>query len=192
MSIVTPIAASPEKTPQPSDPAAPRLRCQWERVQNIADELLILTTRQHEESPDYQPYNPDWSRYFAMDRAGSCAVWTARTPANVLAGYMVWLTTRGLHCADKIFAVGDLAFLALEWRDGMRGYKFLKSGIDAIAAACHPDIIHIETNCLYKDGRMGMLLARLGFRKIGEVYERRNYGDNPIPVLNSRGPVERN
>jgi len=159
--------------PQPSAPV--QLECKWERFQDVANELLILSRLQQAEVGEgYQPYNPDWSRYFAMDRAGSCGVWTAR-PINggSLAGYIIWLTFRGLHCIDTIFASADLVYMSPEWRDGLRGYKFLKSGIAAVAAQ-HPDIIHVETNLLYKQGGMGLLLQRLGFRKIGEVYERRN------------------
>ena len=162
---------------QPSAPV--QLECRWERFQDVANELLILSRLQQEEvGENYQPYNPDWSRYFAMDRAGSCGVWTAR-PLNhgSLVGYIIWLTFRGLHCVDTIFASADLIYMSPEWRDGLRGYKFLKSGIAAVAAQ-KPGIIHVETNLMYKQGGMGLLLQRLGFRKIGEVYERRNDSAN--------------
>lgn len=157
-------------------PSAPvQLKCQWERFQAVADELLILSRRQQAEvGEDYQPYNPDWSRYFAMDRAGSCGVWTARPIAGgTLAGYIIWLTFRGLHCVDTVFASADLIYMPPEWRSGLRGYKFVKSSIEAVKLQ-KPDIIHVETNFLYKQGKLGNLLARLGLRKIGEVYEWRN------------------
>ena len=168
-----PIGVNQVSKIQPSGRA--QLECRWERFQDVANELLILSRLQQAEvGENYQPYNPDWSRYFAMDRAGSCGVWTAR-PLNhgALVGYIIWLTFRGLHCLDTIFASADLIYMSPEWRDGLRGYKFLKSGIAAVAAQ-NPDIIHVETNLLYKQGGMGLLLQRLGFRKIGEVYERRN------------------
>jgi hypothetical protein len=109
-----------------------------------------------------------------MERAGSCGVWTARPiPEGTLAGYIIWLTFRGLHNIDTIFASADLIYMSPEWRDGLRGYKFLKSGVEAVKLR-NPNIIHVETNFLYKQGGLGLLLKRLGFRKIGEVYERRN------------------
>lgn len=154
------------------------LECRWERFQAVANELLTLSQLQQAEVGEgYQPYNPDWNRYFAMDRAGSCGVWTARASSGTLVGYVIWLTFRGLHCVDTIFASADLVYLSPEWRDGLRGFRFIKSAIDAVAKR-EPGIIHIETNFLYKQGRMGLLLTRLGFRKIGEVYERRHDSNN--------------
>lgn len=124
---------------------------------------------------NYEPFNPDFDAYLAYERAGSCAVWTARTiDSNVLAGYIVWTTTRGLHSVDTIFANANLVYLAPEWREGLTGYKLLKSGIAAVAPRVN--IIKIETNDLYEGGRMGVLLKRLGFRRVGSVYDRRGDG----------------
>ena len=81
-----------EKIPQPSAPA--RLSCSWERFPEVASELRYLSARQQAEIGDgYEPYDPDWDRYFAFDRAGSAMVWTARTLSGVLVGYVIWLTT---------------------------------------------------------------------------------------------------
>jgi hypothetical protein len=147
-----------------------RLRCRWEPVSSVAREIEGLTRRQQAEvGEDYEPYDPDWEVYFAHERSGSCAVWTARTFTGTLVGYIVWLTTRGLHCANTIFAEADLIYLAPEWRDGLTGYKFVKTGIAAVKKQ-GVDVVRIETNDLYEHGRMGVLLKRLGFRRIGSVW----------------------
>jgi hypothetical protein len=157
------------ETPQ-SDHA--RLKVGWERFSAIAPELRVLSARQQAEvGVDYEPYDPDWDRYFALDRAGSCAVWTARSLTGVLAGYIIWLTTRGLHNVSTTFAVADLLYLAPEWREGLTGYKLLKTGI-AAAQATNPDLIRVETNDLYEHGRVGVLLKRLKFRRIGSVWQK--------------------
>ena len=149
----------------------PPLKVGWERFSAVARELSFLSARQQAEvGEDFEPYAPDWDTYFSYDRAGSCAVWTARTvPNGVLVGYIIWLTTRGLHCADTTFANADLVYLAPDYREGLTGYKLLRGGIAAIKP--HVDLVRIETNLLYEQGRMGILLKRLGFRHIGEVWQ---------------------
>lgn len=155
--------------PQRSAPV--RLKVGWERFSQVSNELQYLSSRQQAEvGKNFEPYDPDWDTYFAYDRAGSCAVWTARTiEGRALVGYIIWLTTRGLHCVSTIFASADLVYLAPEWREGMTGYKLLKSGVAAITPKV--DIVKVETNDLYENGRMGVLLKRLGFRRIGSVYQ---------------------
>lgn len=149
------------------------LRCDWEPFSSLLRELPTLTARQQDEvGRGYEPYNPDWDRYLAHERAGSLWVWTARTMSGVLAGYVIWLLTRGLHNVTTKFATADLIYLAPEWRVGNTGYKLLKSAVNAIEAAADPDLTNVEINVLYEDGRVGLLLERLGFRKIGVVYQR--------------------
>ena len=155
----------------PTAQGALKLKVGWQRFAEVANELAFLSRRQQAEvGANYEPYAPDWDTYFAYDRAGSVAVWTARTiERGVLVGYIIWLTTRGLHCADTIFAAADLVYLAPEYREGLTGYKLLKSGVAAIRPFV--DIIKVETNDLYEEGRMGVLLKRLGFRRIGSVWQ---------------------
>ena len=160
---------SVRSSPPPSGHA--QLRVGWERFSSVAHELKFLAARQQAEvGEDYQPFSPDWETYFNYDRAGSCAVWTARTiSGSALVGYIRWLTTRGLHCVDTVFANADLVYLAPEWREGLTGYKLLKSGIAAIQSRV--DLVRVETNDLYEEGRMAVLLKRLGFRRIGSVWQ---------------------
>jgi len=159
-----------QSSPQPSGRA--QLECKWERFTDIASELAVLSARQQAEIGEgYEPYNPDWNRYFAFERAGSCAVWAARSLSGTLVGYVIWLTVRGLHNVTTKFATADLIYLAPEWRGGLLGYKFLRSSIDAVKAL-EPDLVRVETNDLYAAGRVGILLKRLGFRRIGSVWQR--------------------
>jgi hypothetical protein len=159
---------SVKSSPQPSGRA--RLKVGWEKLSGIAHEMRYLAGRQQAEvGENYLPYAPDWDTYLAYERAGSCVAWTARTiESRVLVGYVIWITTRGLHSVETIFASADLVYLAPEWREGLTGYKLLKSAIAAIQP--NVNIVKIETNDLYEDGRMGVLLKRLGFRRIGSVH----------------------
>ena len=162
--------------PPPSDqerPESVKLKVGFERLSAIAHEMRYLAGRQQAEvGGNYLPYAPDWDTYLAYERAGSCNAWTARTiESKVLVGYVIWITTRGLHSVDTIFASADLVYLAPEWRDGMTGYKLLKSAVAAISPKV--GIVKVETNDLYEGGRMGVLLKRLGFERIGSIYVHR-------------------
>jgi hypothetical protein len=151
--------------------ARERLRVGWERPAAVVHELRPLSARQQAEVGEgFEPYNPDWDRYFAFDRAGSCAVWTARTiKSGILVGFVVWILTRGLHCSDTVFANADLVYLAPDYREGLTGYRLLKTAVAAVRS--HVDFCRVETNMMYEHGRMGVLLKRLGFRKISEVWQ---------------------
>jgi hypothetical protein len=152
-------------------PERVKLRVGWERFSDVIHEAKFLIQRQQAEvGENFEPFSPDWDLYFSYERSGSIAVWTARDlDQGSLVGYIVWLTTRGLHCANTLFASADLVYLAPEWREGITGYKFLKSGIEAVRSMV--DVVRVETNDLYENGRMGLLLERLGFRRIGSVYQ---------------------
>lgn len=158
--------------PPPSGRGQLKLRVGWESPSAVIREMAYLTSRQQAEvGVDYQPYAPNWEVYLSHERAGSCRVWTARPiDGKVLVGYVVWFFYRGMHNAETLFANADLVYLSPEWREGLLGYKLLKSSVDAVRPAVN--IIRVETNDLYEGGRMGLLLERLKFRRIGSVYQR--------------------
>ena len=102
---------------------------------------------------------------------GLCIAWTARPiGGKSLVGYVIWIVGPGLHCLDTIIAEAKLFYLAPEWRDGLTGYKFLKSAIEAIRLERNPNIIRMETNDLYEGGRVGALIRRLGGKQVGSVF----------------------
>ena len=126
-----------------------------------------------------QPFDPDWDRLFAMERASQCAVWTARTTKlydplerGPLVGYMVCTFTRGLFI-NRQFARIQAGYLAPEWRPGLR---YIKSTLDAIDRLGQ-FAIEWETNDHFEpdaDGRsrLALLLQRLGFEQVGTVMKR--------------------
>jgi len=153
-------------------PERVRLSCQFERPTAIAREIAALSKRHHAEGgTKYEPYSPDWERYHQLDRMGLLAAWTARPiGGHALAGYVIWIVSPGIHCTETLIADAKLFYLAPEWRDGLTGYKFLKSAIEAIRAAANPGIIRMETNDLYEGGRVGALIRRLGGKQVGSVF----------------------
>jgi hypothetical protein len=146
------------------------LTCRWERFSDIAHEIIPLLKRHEAETNSgHGAYLPDWERYYAFDRAGSCAVWTARTLGGALVGHVIWLTTRGLHNVEMTFADAEV-YLAPEWREGMRGYRFIKLAIGAMREN-KPDVIRFNVNELYRGGEVGLLLKRLGLRRVGSIWQ---------------------
>ena len=160
---------SPKPDPQPSGRV--QLKVGWERLSDIAHEIQYLTRRQQSEVGEtLGPYAPDYDTIFAYERAGSLLIWTARTiKSKTLVGYVVWITTRGLHSVETIFASANLVYLAPEWREGLTGYKLIKSAVAAIRPRVN--VVTVSTNDLYEDGRMGVLLKRLKFRRTGSVWQ---------------------
>ena len=136
----------------------------------IANEILVLAKAQQAEvGEDYEPFDPHWDQWLVYERAGSLAVWTARTFSGVLVGYVLWLKTRGLNSVSTIFAEARLIYLLPEWREGMTGYKFVKSAIAAVSTQ-GVNLIRVETNALYENDRLGLLLKRLKFTRVGSVW----------------------
>ncbi len=46
------------------------LRCKWEQPSAIANEILVLAKQQQAEvGEDYEPFDPDWERWLAIERA---------------------------------------------------------------------------------------------------------------------------
>ena len=148
----------------------PKLACRWEQPSAIAHEILVLARAQQAEIGEgYEPFDPNWEAWLSYERAGSLAVWTARTMGGVLVGYVLWMKTRGLNCASTVFAEARVIYLLPEWRDGMTGYKLLRSAIEAVRTQ-GVDLIRVETNAFYENDRIGILLKRLRLTRVGSVW----------------------
>lgn len=154
----------------PHDLSRVSLVCKWEQPSKIANEILVLAKQQQAEvGKDYEPFDPNWDAWLSYERAGSLTAWTARTMGGVLVGYILWVRSRGLNCASTIFAEARLIYLLPEWREGMTGYKFVKSAIEAMRLE-NVDLIRVETNALYANDRLGLILKRLKFTRVGSVW----------------------
>ena len=130
----------------------------------ISPELIALARRNQAETPLGEPLDPDLDRYYALDRAGVCAAWTARHK-GALVGYVIWIWSRGLHSQVTSFADADPIYLAPEWRDGLTGLLFIREAIAAVRALVSPTYIRIE-----EPGHLGVLMRRMKARRIGTVW----------------------
>ena len=162
-----------QKPLQPLD--QDRLSCAWERPSAIAHEVTPLTNRWAAEL-GVARFEPDWDRVFALERAGTLAVWSARTLDRVLVGYAVCNWTRGLWL-NQSFCRIDPFYLTPEWR-GPIGVRYVKSLIVAIGRLTPGCTVEWETNDDFQPdehgrSRLAKLLERLNFRQVGTTFQRR-------------------
>lgn len=146
------------------------LKCGWEAPSAAAKEVELLSRRWAIELGQ-PPFEPDWERIFALERANSAKLWTARTiESGVLVGFMFCTFNRGIF-TSKNFARIEVGYLAPEWR-GL-GFRFVKSIMREFKTP-----VEWETNDLFKPdehgrSRVARVLERLGFEQIGTCMRRR-------------------
>lgn len=153
--------------PQRSAPAA--LKCGWERPSEIAREITVLANRFTSELGQ-PPYEPDWARIFALERAQSAIIWSGRTARGTLVAYLGVTFNRGLFTGLPYSRI-EAGYLLPEWREGSFGVRFIKGGIDAIERI-NGNPIEWETNDAFAPdangrSRLATLLKRLGFEQVG-------------------------
>lgn len=169
----TQTAASPP-SPAPQS-VRERLKCQWEKPSDAAREITSLSLRWAKEL-GCAPFEVDWERIFALERRAGALVWSARSPSGVMVGYLAVTFTRGMFI-NKFFARIEAGYLAPEWREGLMGFRYIKSIVPAIDAIGNFDI-EWETNDGFEPdakgrARLAKLLERIGFVQVGTVMARR-------------------
>lgn len=152
---------------QPS--AQETLRCDWERPSAVAREVDQLSKRWAIELGQ-RPFEPDWERIFALDRANGALVWTARTAHGTLTGYLFVTFNRAMF-TNANFARIEAGYLAPEWRSGPVGLRYIKSAVQAIKRL-NGFSIEWETNDAFEPdahgrSRLATLLERLNFEQVG-------------------------
>jgi hypothetical protein len=172
-STQTRIEASPPSPAPQSD--RERLKVQWEKPSDAAREITSLSLRWAKEL-GCAPFEVDWERIFALERRAGALVWTARSQGGAMVGYLAVTFTRGMFI-NKFFARIEAGYLAPEWREGLMGFRYIKSIVPAIDAIGKFDI-EWETNDEFEPdangrARLATLLERMGFVQVGTVMSRR-------------------
>lgn len=145
-----------------------QLKCQWEPPSSVAKEVMSLSERWAAEL-GHKKFDPDWDRIFWLERMNSINIWTARTPTGALAGYLVVTILKNLFTSERYSRI-EAGYLAPEWREGLRGFRYIKSLVTQIKGSN----IEWETNDLFEPdergrARLAKLLERLGFKQVGTV-----------------------
>ena len=164
-----------QPVPRPASKCPPSgrvtLECGWERPSEVAREITALFKR-FAADLGREPYDIDWDRVFALERAGVMALWNARTISDrILVGSLVCVRGTGLF-TSKPFTRIEAGYLAPEWRDGSAGFSFIKS---LLAKLDGP--VEWETNDRFEPdangrSRLATLLERLRFVQVGTTMRR--------------------
>lgn len=149
--------------PRRSADAAPRFK--WEKFRDIVRELLPLWQRHWVElagDRDRILLDPDFDSYYRLDFEGLLHILAARVDGE-LVGYTFTIVGPHLHYRSTKTGHTEMFWLAPEYRSGWTGVRLLRltrKGLRDRGVKLHT----ISFKIAFEGGRVGKLLARLGYR----------------------------
>jgi hypothetical protein len=161
--VTRPVPASPPRQ-RPSDRG--QLSFQWERFRSIHRELLPLFKKHWKEialDQDLVPLDPDWEYYFAVDERQILHILTARASNGKLAGYIFNIIGSHNHYKSTRFANTEMFWLHPYFRKGWQPVKMFKENFAGLKVL-GVEIAVISFKLSFQNGRVGKLLARLGYQ----------------------------
>jgi GNAT superfamily N-acetyltransferase len=142
---------------------------QSEKFAEIRDELPELFARQYGElvtDKDGLYENPDYQRYFELERLGVLYCLTARK-GPILIGYFFNMVSYHLHHKGLKTSMSDLVYVLPEYRNGTGvGLELMQAGMSQMKQLGVNKMYLVTKN----DTRMAQLAGHLGFRPIEEVH----------------------
>lgn len=160
--MTRPVEVSPQRQRR-SD--LDRLSFQWERFSRIHRELLPLFKKHWREvafDQESVPLDPDWDYYFAVDERQLLHILTARAPNGKLAGYIFNVVGSHNHYKSTRFANTEMFWLHPYFRKGWQPVKMFKENFAGLKVL-GVEIAVINFKLRFQNGRVGKLLARLGY-----------------------------
>ena len=147
----------------PSDPGP--LRFRWRRFHKIAHLLPPLFQQHWEEIALDQgtvPLEPDWDSYHALDLNQVLHVLSAWDLDGQLVGYIFNLIGGHQHYVGTRFAHTEMFWLHPDYRKGWLPVRMFLANIEGLRAR-GAVVSTINFKLRFKYGRVGRLLARLGY-----------------------------
>jgi len=160
--VTRPVQTSPQRQ-RLSDRV--QLDFQWERFRHIHRELLPLFKKHWKEialDQDAVALDPDWDYYFAVDERQLLHILTARASNGKLAGYIFNIVGSHNHYKSTRFANTEMFYLHPHFRKGWQPVRmFLENfaGLKVLGV----EVAMISFKLHFQQGRVGKLLARLGY-----------------------------
>lgn len=117
------------------------------------------------------PFDPDFERYFALERAGCLVVFTARNRGE-LVGYSIWTLSPHAFHASMLAATNETFWLEPEfrqWTTGMELFAYSEQELAKLGASLLFAYGQIEFEKQH-GGVTGKLLSRLGFKPMDQLY----------------------
>ena len=175
MSTQTQRGHRPPPRPSRSPGAPPELTFQWESFRDISTEGLKLWKQHYAEialDRDVCQLDPDWAEYHALDEAGVLRILTARSRNGSLVGYVFCRVGGHSHYSSTRFAHLEMFWLHPYFRKGWQPVKMFGEVLRGLKND-GVQIVTVNFKLHFKDGRVGKLLARLGFAPTDIVLRRR-------------------
>lgn len=112
------------------------LRFAQERLADIWDEALALAKLNHLETGalSHEDFQPNQTRYLALEKDRLLWTFTARTEDNRLVGYALFLVVPHLHYPSMTWAMQDVLYVHPEFR-GVGAVRFMMRQDSALQAA---------------------------------------------------------
>lgn len=178
-SIPQPILTPAEKSPASRTPQSDRapLKCQFELLSVIVRELLpVIRDHYAAVGLNGDEFDPNWDHLFALERAGTLLIWTARSESNAIVGYAVCYGSCPMFSHRTKYVNVEAVWLDPAWRGGLKGVRFVRSIVAAVKTLGVASKIRIFSNDAYEvmpDGRSRVSLAfrRAGFKQSGTIFE---------------------
>lgn len=149
----------------------PDLTSQVEKFHEIARELPPLFERHYREialDRDSIPLDPDWDRYFMLALNGLLVVRTARFD-KALVGYIFNLVGPHLHYCSTPHAEIEMFWLDPAYRGSSFAIRWFRDN-EATLKELSVKRVGVAVKNGYKDGRVGLIFKRLGYRPIETVW----------------------
>lgn len=100
-----------------------------EKIGDMQDEIRVLHEQHYQETETLymqEPFDPDYPRYIAGEKAGTFVVFTSRDAAGKMVGYLQCYVYRSMHSRSMLQAREDALFLTKAVRGVGIAPKLLK------------------------------------------------------------------
>lgn len=151
----------------------PDLTTQVEPFYLIARELPPLFERHYREIALDQntiPLDPDWDRYFILALNGMLVISTARF-SGFLVGYIFNLVGPHLHYRSTPHAEIEMFWLDPAYRGSGFALRWFREN-EAHLRGLGVKKVGVATKTGYKDGRVGLIFKRLGYKSIETTWSK--------------------
>lgn len=142
----------------------------WASIAELLDGGLMALAKAHYEEialdQDKVPLAVDLDDFLAREASDTFKIFAA-WDNGVLVGYVQWFFYSPGRYKTTLYVDDSAYYLAPEYRKGLTGYLFLKAAVAALPRPCRVQIREKET---FKDGKVAMLLGRLGLAPVERVF----------------------
>lgn len=143
----------------------------WEPLAAALDDGIEALVQRHWQEialdRDTVPLDVDWERKFSLEAEGVWRGFAARRDGRLI-GYVAFFIHEHHHnYRSTRYIYDDIFWLAPEERRGLVGYRLLK---ESLAALPRPAKVQFRAKIGFENGRVGLLLQRLGLQPVEVVH----------------------